>query len=53
MVHITSLVKEEMQFNHFPNLSMGAFYCHGNQTKSQITIILAIIKSPYPSNILT
>ena len=32
---------------------MGAFCCHGNQTKRQITIILAIFKGPYPSNILT
>ena len=32
---------------------MGAFCCHGNQTKSQITIILAIFKCPYQSNILT
>ena len=27
--------------------------CHGNQTKSQITTILAIFKSPYQSNIFT
>ena len=32
---------------------MGAFCCHGNQTKGQITIILAIFKSPYQSTILT
>ena len=32
---------------------MGAFSGHGNQTKSQITIILAVFKSPYQSNILT
>ena len=32
---------------------MGAFCCYDNQTKSQITIILAIFKSPYQSNILT
>ena len=38
-------------FSHYK--SMGAFCCHGNQTKSQITIILAIFKSPYQSNILT
>ena len=31
---------------------MGAFCCHGNQTKSQITIILTIFKSPYQSNIV-
>ena len=29
---------------------MGAFCCLGNQTKSLITIILAIFKSPYQSN---
>ena len=33
--------------------SMEAFCCHGNQTKSQIIIILAIFKSPYQNNILT
>ena len=44
---------EKMQFNRFPIMSMGAFCCHGNQTKWQITIILAIFKGPYPSNILT
>ena len=38
-------------FSHYR--SMGAFCCHGNQTKRQITIILAIFESPYPSNILT
>ena len=32
---------------------MGAFCCHGNQSKRQITIILAILKGPYPSNIPT
>ena len=29
---------------------MGAFCCHGNLTKSLITIILAIFKSLYHSN---
>ena len=29
---------------------MGTFCCHGNQTKRQIIIILAILNSPYPSN---
>ena len=32
---------------------MGAFCCHGNQTKRQITIILAILNFPHPSNICT
>ena len=32
---------------------MGAFCSHGKQTKSQITIILAIFKPPYQSNIYT
>ena len=32
---------------------MGAFCCHGNRTKRQITIILAILNCPYPSNIRT
>ena len=32
---------------------MGAFCCHGNQTKRQLTIILAILNCPYPSNICT
>ena len=32
---------------------MRALSCHGNQTKRQITIILAIFKGPNPSNILT
>ena len=52
-VYITSLVMEKMQFNHFSIMSMGAFCCHGNQTKRQITIILAILNCPYPSNICT
>ena len=30
---------------------MGVFCCHGNQTKKQITIILAPLNCPYPSNI--
>ena len=33
--------------------SMGPFNCHSNQAKRQITIILDIFKSPYPSNIPT
>ena len=53
MVHITSLVMEKMQFNHFPIMSMGAFCCHGNQTKNQIITILAILNCPYQSNICT
>ena len=32
---------------------MGAFCCHGNQTKGRITIILANFKSPYQRNIFT
>ena len=32
---------------------MGAFCCHGTQTKRQITTILAIPNCPYPSNICT
>ena len=32
---------------------MGAFCCHGNQTKRQITVILAILNWPYQSNICT
>ena len=32
---------------------MGPFSCHSNQMKRQINIILAIFKSPYPSNIPT
>ena len=31
---------------------MGAFCCHGNQTKSQITIISAIFKSPTKATFL-
>ena len=38
-------------FSHYN--SMGAFCCHGNQTKRQITIILAISNCPYPSNTCT
>ena len=37
----------------FPYKYMGTFCCHGNQTKRQITIILAILNCPYPSNICT
>ena len=32
---------------------MGVFCCHGNQTKRQTTIILAILNCPYPSNFCT
>ena len=38
-------------FSHYK--SMGAFSCHGNQTKRQITTILPIFNCPYPSNICT
>ena len=31
---------------------MGAFCCHGNQTKRQITIILAIFKDPNQATFL-
>ena len=30
---------------------MGAFCCHVNQTKKQTTIILAIFKSPTPTQV--
>ena len=44
----------ENAINHFPHYkSIGAFCYHGNQTKRQITIILVILKGPYPSNIPT
>ena len=50
--HFTGM--EKMQFNHFPHYkSMGAFCCHGNQTKRQITVILAILHCPNTSNICT
>ena len=32
---------------------MGAFCCYGNQTKRQLTIILAILNCSYPRNIFT
>ena len=32
---------------------MGAFCCHGNQTKMQIGKLLAILNCPYQSNIPT
>ena len=31
---------------------MGAFCCHGNQTKRQINIILAILKAPNQATFL-
>ena len=37
----------------FSHISMRAFCCHSNQTKRQITINLAILNCPYPSNICT
>ena len=43
--------KENAILLFFHYKSMGAFCCHGNQTKRQITIILAILNYPYPSNI--
>ena len=33
--------------------SMGAFCCHGNQTKSHIGRLLAFFSCPYPFNICT
>ena len=33
-------------FSHYK--SMGAFCCHGNQTKRKITTILAILNCPQP-----
>ena len=47
MAHITSMVIEKMQFNHFPIISLG----DGNQTKWQVTINLAILNFPYPGKI--
>ena len=43
MVHITSLVMEKMQFNHYPIVSPGEIPNH-----EQITIVLAIL--PLPKN---
>ena len=40
MFHFTSLVIEKLQFNQFPIIS------HGNQTKRQVTIILAMFNPP-------
>ena len=42
-----------LPFPHYK--STGAFCCHSNQTKRQITMILAtcILNCPYPSNICT
>ena len=40
-----------LSFFHYK--SMRAFCCHGNQTKRQITMILAILSCPFPSNICT
>ena len=51
-IRITSGYGENAISPFFHYKSMGAFCCHGNQTKSQITIILAIFKPPYQSNIL-
>ena len=48
-IWFASLVMEKMQFNHFPIISLW----HDNQTKRQITIILAILNCPYPNNIFT
>ena len=52
-IRFTSLqwLRRIKQFSHYK--SMGAFSGHGNQTKSQITIILAIFKSPYQNSSLT
>ena len=32
---------------------MRTFWYHGNQTKKQIPMILAILNDPYPGNICT
>ena len=54
MVHITSHVTEKMQFNDFPIISQwDLLVAIANKQNKQITIILAIFKSPNPSNILT
>ena len=41
---------EPVQFNHFPIMSMGAFCCHGNQTKRQTAKLFTILNTPYPSH---
>ena len=48
-------IMEKMQFFHFPShyKSMGAFCCHANQIKRQITITLAVLNFPYQSDICT
>ena len=49
--HSTGYEENAIQpFSHYK--SMGGFCCHGNQTKRQITINLAFLNGPYPSNIL-
>ena len=54
MVHTTSLVLEKMQFDYFPIISLWELsVAMANQTERQITIILAILNCPYPSNICT
>ena len=52
MVHITSRVMKNMQFNHFPIITMGAFCCFGIQIKRRITITLAIFKPPHQATFL-
>ena len=53
MVHITSVVMEKMQFNHFPIISLWELSVAMATKPRQITTILDILNCPYPSNICT
>ena len=50
--HFTGYRESAIQpFSHYK--CMGAFCCHGNQTKRQTAKLLAILNCPMPSNIST
>ena len=54
MVHITSMIIEKLQFNQFPNISLGELsVAMASKPRGKIIIILAIFKSLYTNNILT
>ena len=52
MVHITSLVMEKTQFNHFPIISLWELsVAMATKPRDRLAKLLAILKCPSPSNI--
>ena len=54
MVYITTRFRDKIQMNRFPMISLWDLtVVIAIKQKIKMTIILAILKSPYPSNIHT